>query len=242
VRLIGLVGALVFILTLFGLPKTRKKRKSQESNGIEKKNEIKDYFSRFKIVLKDKYAIGTFFTTFFQRGGIFAITVLLSFWVSEEFGYNEMQKALILMGSGIAAIISNTLFSYIADKTNKRIIILVGTGLTGISFLILPFIAKTGILFIVGFIIANFFGGMPMGSYNAYITEILPDSKGTVVSINNSFGQFSQAIAVAIIVRIIYVQTQNYIWCGIAAFILYAISVILMIFFVKKKNNQVTTS
>ena len=121
-------------------------------------------------------------------------------------------------------------------------VILVGTGLTGLWIGIFPLLAVSFPMAIFGFVLLNFFGGITMGSYNAFVAEVEQEAKGTTISINNTFGQISQAIAVAIISRLIYARTKNYSYSGFVAMGFYAITVILMIFFVKPKKKVIKVS
>ena len=132
------------------------------------------------------------------------MTALLSKWLEIKFSLTTTETGFFFLGAGVAALISNTLFSWIADKIGKRIIILVGTGLTGIWIGIFPFISSTVPIAIVSIIILNFFGAISMGSYNTHVTEVAPINKGTAVSINNTFGQLSQAGAVLLFGKIIF--------------------------------------
>ncbi|NHJ38756.1 MAG: MFS transporter, partial [Asgard group archaeon] len=173
----------------------------------------------------------------FQRGGLFAMTTLLSTWMENTFNKDRVTSGLILMGAGIAALTSNTLFSWLADRNiGKRVVILIGTGLTGLWIGIFPLISINFGMAVFGFILLNFFGGISMGSYNAYVAEVAPESKGTAVSINNTFGQFSIAVAVAIIARVIYDRFENYAYCRYVAFGFLIIAFILMLIFVRSKE------
>ncbi|MBD3189519.1 MAG: MFS transporter [Candidatus Heimdallarchaeota archaeon] len=246
---------LVFLLTLSFIPSKSKKPTNQtildSENALNEpihhppKNELKvanqettTYFDRVKLVLNNKYALGTFFITLFQRGGLFAMMTLLSSWLQGNFGLNKTEVGLIFMGTGTASLISNTLFSWVANKIGKRTVILLGTTLTALWVGIFPFISLTLALAIVGVILLNFFGGMSMGSYNTFITEVDPLNKATTVSINNTFGQMSIAIATALLGGLIYDQTSNYAFTGLAAMGLYIICVILMFIFVRPEKIE----
>jgi predicted MFS family arabinose efflux permease len=244
VGIMAILSLLVAILIISFIPRLKKRKPKDQELVSELEEPIEEpikeqnyYISRLKIVLKNKYAVGTFFITLFQRGGLFAMTTLLSTWMENEFGKDRLTSGLILMGAGIAALTSNTLFSWLADKyKGKRIVIIVGTGLTGLWIGIFPLISVNFGMAVFGFVLLNFFGGISMGSYNAFVAEAAPQSKGTAVSINNTFGQFSLAIAVAIIARVIYDRYVNYAFCGYAALGFYVIAFILMLFFIKPKK------
>lgn len=256
VRTMSIFSFLVFLMILFIIPRIKGKKitsefKQNQSNVDVNDNEtslIKDkhpdsevelsYINRMKQVLSNKYALGTFFITLFQRGGLFAMITLLSTWLVAEFNLETTTIGIVFMGAGIAALVSNTFFSWLADKVGKKAIILVGTSLTAIWIGIFPLISFTASMAIINIIILNFIGAISMGSYNAFITEITPCSKGTTLSINNTFGQISQAAAVAIIGKVIFDLTGNYFYCGLAAMTLYAISVILMLFFIRPKEIE----
>ncbi|NHJ47890.1 MAG: MFS transporter [Asgard group archaeon] len=251
--ILGFLVAILIILIVPRLKQIRSKEEEEEEETIEDitTDSVKpqSYMDRVKIVLKNKYAIGTFFITLFQRGGLFAMTALLSTWILDEFSIEDNYvSGLILMGAGIAALTSNSIFSWLSDKfERKRWVILVGTGLTALWIGIFPLLAFSKPLAIFGFILVNFFGGISMGSYNAFVAEVEPKAKGTTISINNTFGQFSQAIAIAIIARVIYARIINrsysrfsaYSYSGFAAMGFLTIAVILMIFFVKPKKEAI---
>ncbi|HUT81749.1 MAG TPA: MFS transporter [Candidatus Bathyarchaeia archaeon] len=241
VGIMGIIGGTVVVLIIFIIPKFKSAKQGIADNQIDNHSTTEDlsYIQRINIVLKNKFAVGTFFITLFQRGGLFAMTQILSTWLLSEFSLPTNRSGLVLMGSGIAALVSNSLFSWLADKKQgKRAIILIGTLLTGIWIGIFPLIAQTLGLAIFGFILLNFFGGISMGSYNAFVAEVMPQSRGTAVSINNTFGQISQALAVGIIVRIIYDRTLSYFYCGLVSMGFFLISIILMLIFVKPKEIE----
>jgi MFS family permease len=252
-----ILSFIVFILILLIVPRIKGKKIKAIDDEIDEKTELDEtknealgnereahnYFSRMKLVLQNKYALGAFFITLFQRGGLFGMITLLSTWLDQDLfwndfdtGLNKTQIGLVFLGGGIAALVSNTIFSYIADKIGRRKIILLGTILTGLSIGLFPLmgeITRNIPLAITGIIIINFFGGVTMGSYNAFITQIAPKSKGTTVAINNSFGQVSQLMANALIATFVWNLTGNYAYCGFVALGFFTITVILMLFIVK---------
>ncbi len=241
IGIMGIIGGGVALLLIFIIPKYRNAKQNVIStqSDTQRNDENLSYMQRIQLVLKNKFAIGTFFITLFQRGGLFAMTQILSTWLYNDFELPTNKSGIVLMGSGIAALISNSFFSWLADKKQaKRAIILIGTLLTGIWIAIFPLIAKTVELAMFGFILLNFFGGIPMGSYNAFVAEVMPQSRGTAVSINNAFGQVSQALAVAIVVRVIYEQTTSYFYCGLASMGFFLLSIILMFIFVKPREIE----
>lgn len=238
IRIMGIFSFLVFVIILTVVP-CLKKSKNNEFNTQKNENQDIDheisYFQRMKFVFSNKYAIGTFFITLFQRGGLFAMTALLSTWLEKKFNLNTTQIGLIFMGAGAAALISNTIFSWIANKIGKRLVILVGTGLTTIWIGIFPLISPTANIAVINILLLNFFGAISMGSYNTFVAEVLPSAKGTTLSINNTFGQISQAATVYLLGKVIYDLTEEYIFCGFAAMGVYIICFILMFIFVRPK-------
>lgn len=260
VGIMAILSFIVFVLVLLIVPRIKGKGIKSDDDEIEKKpvdeeeksevlpnnQEKQNYFTRMKLVLRNKYALGVFFITLFQRGGLFGMITLLStwliqenFWNGFEYGLSKTDVGLVFLGGGIAALISNTIFSYVADKTGKRRIIITGTILTGISIILFPFlgeITRNIPLAISGIIIVNFFAGISMGSYNAYITQVVPKSKGTAVAINNAFGQISLLMANALIASFVWNLSENFAYCGLVALGFYIITVILMFIFVKSDD------
>ena len=251
IRIMAIFSFFVFLLILLAVPRIKgmniRKRKVQQPNlsaevdtinsQIENETQI-SYVNRMKQVLSNKYAVGTFFITLFQRGGLFAMTTLLSTWLEAKFSMGTTIIGIIFMAAGAAALVSNTFFSWVANKIGKKIIILGGTILTAIWIGIFPLISFTSALAITNIIILNFVGGISMGSYNTFVTEVAPQSKGTALAINNTFGQISQAGATAIIGKVIFDLTGEYIYCGFAAMGIYVICVILMFFFIRPKEIE----
>ena len=251
---------IVFILILLIIPRIQGKRIKPAEDRIEKKslleevnsetiddsNNIPNYLSRMKLVLKNKYALGAFFITLFQRGGLFGMITLLSTWLTQESfwdgfndGLSKTQVGLVFLGGGVAALISNTVFSYIADRIGKRKIIIFGTILAGISLTLVSFLGeytRNMPLAIAGVIIVNFCAGISMVSYNAFITQVAPKSKATAVAINNAFGHTSLIMANALIATFVWNLTENYAYCGLIALGFYIITVILMLFIVKSDD------
>lgn len=252
VGLMAIIGFVTFILILLLLPRIKGRNKTNDlpSNNQDLKTqsvvpvsrtEDTSYLLSLRKVLSNKYAVGTFFITLFQRGGLFAMTALLSTWLKDKFALETTETGYFFLGAGIAAFISNTLFSWLADKIGKRIIIIVGTTLTGIWIGIFPLISVNVPIAITSIIILNFFGAMSMGSYNTFVTEVAPKNKGTAVAINNTFGQLSQAGVVFLFGKVIYDLTNNqfsYIYCGFAAMGIFLICTILMLVFVRPKEIE----
>jgi len=256
IGLMAILGFLTFILILLLLPRIKARNKLKENSNQDQNidnekdlpvSRIEDtsYFQSLRQVLSNKYAVGTFFITLFQRGGLFAMTVLLSTWLKDKFTLTTTDTGLFFLGAGVAALISNTLFSWIADKIGKRIVIIVGTSLTGIWIGIFPIISINIPIAIISIIILNFFGAMSMGSYNTFVTDVSPNNKGTAVAINNTFGQLSLAGTVYLFGKIIYGLTDNqfsYMYCGFASMGIFVICIILMLIFVRpKKIEEYTT-
>ncbi|MHA1503728.1 MAG: MFS transporter [Candidatus Heimdallarchaeota archaeon] len=252
VGMMAIIGLITFILILLLLPKIKGKNKTEDTTINEQKandetelhvsrTENTSYVLSLRKVLSNKYAVGTFFITLFQRGGLFAMTALLSTWLDDKFGLSTTETGYFFLGAGVAALISNTLFSWISNKIGKRTIIIVGTTLTGIWIGIFPIISVNVTMAVISIIILNFCGAMSMGSYNTFITEVSPDNKGTAVAINNTFGQLSQAGVVFLFGKIIYDLTDNqfsYMYCGFAAMGIFLICIILMLIFVRPKKIE----
>lgn len=231
---------IVFILILTLLPKLRKleeeKVDEQDTANLFMREKEASYWGRIKLVLQNKYAVGTFFITLFQRGGLFAMTSLLTKWLQLEFGLSRSDAGLFFLGAGVAALTSNTLFSWIADKFGRRIIIILGTTLTMIWIGVFPIFSNTVPLAAMSIIILNFVGAISMGSYNSFVTDVEPNIKGTATTINNAFGQLSIAGASTLFGKLIFDNTQNYMFVGFAAAGIYFVCIILMIIFVRPKK------
>ncbi|MHA1125230.1 MAG: MFS transporter [Candidatus Heimdallarchaeota archaeon] len=250
--LMAIIALITFILILLLLPRIKGGNKSDDNTENDQNPKVESelpvsrtedtsYVLSLKNVLSNKYAVGTFFITLFQRGGLFAMTALLSTWLKDTFELSTTETGYFFLGAGVAALISNTLFSWLSNKIGKRIIIIVGTSLTGIWIGIFPLISTTVTMAVISIIILNFFGAMSMGSYNTFITEVSPNNKGTAVAINNTFGQLSQAGVVFLFGKIIYDLTDNqysYKYCGFAAMGIFLICIILMLIFVRPKKIE----
>ncbi|MHA1121779.1 MAG: MFS transporter [Candidatus Heimdallarchaeota archaeon] len=257
VGIMAILSFIVFVLIMLIVPRIKGKRitpvadknekipeqEEAKSEVLQNNDEGLSYFTRMKLVLQNKYALGVFFITLFQRGGLFGMITLLSTWLDQDTfwngydaGLSKTQIGLVFLGGGVAALISNTIFSYIADKIGKRKIIITGTILTGISIILFPFlgeITRNIPMAISGIILVNFFAGISMGSYNAYVTQVVPKSKGTAVAINNAFGQISLLMANALIATFVWNLSENFAYCGLVALGFYLVTVILMFIFVK---------
>jgi len=245
IGLMAILSGIVFLGIILFIPRKKTEEQTNQSPGkgsdeFEKLN----YFQKMKTVLSQRDSLGTFIITLFQRGGLFAMTAILSDWLLIKFNKDALFTGLVLMGAGIAAFISNTFFSWLADKkVGRRTIILFGTALTGIWIGVFALLAVNLWLAIFGVITLNFLGGIAMGSYNAHVASVVPKAKSITVALNNTFGQISQALIVAIIVKVIYKYTQNYSYAGFAAAAFYAIALILMLVFIQKnkKTDSKTT-
>ncbi|MHA1213346.1 MAG: MFS transporter [Candidatus Heimdallarchaeota archaeon] len=243
VGIMAIFSGVIFIMILLLLPKLKRSKEinllddsinntNEEIHCNSLDNENMSYWGRIKLVFTNKYAVGTFFITLFQRGGLIAMTSLLTKWLQVEHGLSRTDAGLFFLGAGLAALVSNTLFSWVADKIGKRIIIIVGTILTMIWIGIFPIFSTTVPLAVTSIIILNFLAAISMGSYNTFVTDVEINAKGTATSMNNTFGQLSIAGSIALF-GFIYDLTDSYIYCG--AMGIFAIAVILMFIFVRPK-------
>ena len=187
---------------------------------------MKELIKQYKGLDKRFYIIAL--TVLINCSGSF-VGVFLSLYLVETLGIKVVTAGSIITGYTFTHIIGSLLGGYLADKYNKKRIMVFGQLVMGICFIVSGFLLKRliAILFIY---LANFFDGITDPARNAFEVDITKPSERQV-----AFSLLYQSLNVGfaigpVIAGFLYHSYQNWLFWGNG--LAQIISIMLVIFFV----------
>ena len=143
-------------------------------------------FAEFKDILRHKplvtLSLGAFFTSLV--GGI--VNLLLTIHVYDISGSSPLAVSALFLVTFMPNLIVAPLFSGIADKYNRRIVLAVGGTLRALCCLLLAFNHNIAVSFVLAFVITSIAAVMKPARY-AKAAELVSDSKLSVLNSVLSF-------------------------------------------------------
>lgn len=172
---------------------------------------------------------------FIQTGMAIGGISLIPLYAVSRYGISELHSGTLLVGEGLASVVMSVIMSIYLRRTGYRLPIYVGSIMLVIAFALLSFNPLFGISSFVWVFTTVFFIGFGLGlmspaSRNAGI-QLAPEESANIAAIRSLGLQMGQIVSIAGATSIIAAannptQAHAYVYLGLAAVILAAVSVI----------------
>lgn len=172
---LGSISIVVVVLILAFLP--------MSGSAVNKQN----YFISFKKVFLQRNIVFSFLTTFFVAFANFGLYTFLGYWLNKTFKLNTSMSGLFLIIAGVGNLIGMQLAGVLSNKVGKKKFVSISTLIMVASLFILSFSSFNIILAGIDVFVWLAAGGASFAIMQVIVTQLSSSSRGTVMSLNNSF-------------------------------------------------------
>ena len=167
--LMGIIAAVVFILTI-RLPEPATLQDQNKPNTIKIRMPLKVF-----LILA---------MSFFMMLSNENIVVVYGAWMEKAFKVKLLSLGFISLVIGMGELAGELVVTTMGDRIGKRKLLCVGLIGLALSYLLLPFIAKTRITATAGLAVMFFFSEVSIVTSFPYVSEILPKARAQILSAN----------------------------------------------------------
>lgn len=154
--------------------------------------------SSLKRVFSHHSTVAGLFITFFFMMASFGSYTFLGAWLVQTFGLKVNQVGYVIIIVGIGNFFGNLIAGYLADKIDKKPILIGSLIVLAITLLLVPFTSFSLYAAIVCIFVWLVSGGASLTTVNAILSEMIPTLRGTVMSLNSSFMYLGTTLGAAL--------------------------------------------
>lgn len=173
--ILGFIAVAVVICIVILLPKTDFTYTKQ------------NYLASFKKVFQQRFVLFSFLATFFIAIANFGLYTFLGYWLNKNFRLSTSMVGLFLIIAGVGNLIGMQLAGILSDKFGRKKLVTISTLVMTFSLLLLPFLSSNIYLTGIDVFIWLASGGASFAVMQVIVTQLSTESRGTVMSLNNSF-------------------------------------------------------
>lgn len=145
------------------------------------------YFDNFWTVMKTKNALPALLITLFWMFGFYSIYTFLGTSVSETFNFNTTQVGEVFIVYGASNFIASFFGGTFMNKIGHKASVILNGSLSIIFVLVVGFSGHNLVMLIISLILLAFSQGLGVTALTAYIVNVVPDNRSTVMAFNSSF-------------------------------------------------------
>lgn len=157
------------------------------------------YSSKFVKVFKQHNVRRSFIVTFFISFANFGLYTYLGYWLNKCFALEVSTIGLFMIIAGVGNLIGMQVGGNISDKLGKKKVVVVSALIMALSLLLLPIFKANLVLTAVDIFIWLGAGGASFAVMQVFVTQLNPESRGTIMALNNSFMWTGTAIGSALV-------------------------------------------
>lgn len=211
----ALIGLLI---ALYGVPF------KAENLGFSKSSTL----NSFKQVFVNRSAVSCLISQFFFVGTSIALFTLPFF--REQFSLPRTATVSILMAASGVYVLSILVTGRLVNKLRTKNLVILGTLLDGV-FIIGLFLAPSLWISLALNFTHVWFAGMTIASFSCLVLDQVPDSRGTMISLNRVFGKAGDALT-PVVGGLVLVAFASYSPLGLALGAMSIIGAGIVFFFV----------
>jgi multidrug resistance protein len=218
--ILGIISLIVVLLMIKLLPNIK----------IVKESTIKNnYKNHLKKIFQENIVVFSFIVTFLISFANFGLYTFLGYWLNKQFHLGILYVGLFLIIAGLGNFFGAQTSGFLSDKYGKKNIACISALIMAIVIILVPVFKFNIYLTIIVVFLWLGSGGASFTVMQVIATQLSSESRGTVMSINNSFFWGGTAIGSACISFIIYNSSFSIaaLICSIASL---SASVILYLF------------
>ncbi|MGM7681376.1 MFS transporter [Cytobacillus sp. Hm23] len=223
---IAILSGIAFIAVSITIP--NQERKNEKAPSLHK---------QFTSVFHDSSVLFSLFGSFLYFGALQGMFVLTGVYYYTFYAQNARDTGLILMIAGLSSVLGSLIGGKLADKLNKKWVVSVACLLSAFFVFFLSLLTTNFWVSVTLHVIWAALFAIGQSAYTALISELNPQARGTVMSLNSSAMYIGAGILTAIAAGLLKTGSfwQIGLMCGIAN-----ILVMLITVFVIHENKPVS--
>ena len=183
---------------------------------IESKRSFFSILGTLHKVFENRQVFSALMVTFFMMFGSFGLFTFIGAWLSQSYSLDIGQIGTVMIAIGLGNMAGQLSGGIFSDKYGKRKVSALFMPIMAFMLLLLPqthyFLPVSIIVLLLWFYSA----GISLSSFNAYVTELMPTQRGTLMSVNSSFMYMGTSAGVAI--NSLLLKRGNFSMLGISSF------------------------
>ncbi|MBP1934429.1 MFS transporter [Ammoniphilus resinae] len=185
---VGFLAFLVFLLAFIGLPQTPPQKQRSDSM-------IKTYFMPFKTAFTNRSVLYALLLTFFWTAGLHGMFSYIGVFYHDVFNLDVGGIGIVLFMAGLTSVFGNLFGGKWSDKIGEKKVIYFAS--FSAALFVLSFSLLTGYLYLSVFIHLFWSASIGVGqsSLTAFVSQLSPRIRGTVMSLNSSAMYLGMTIA-----------------------------------------------
>lgn len=192
----------------------------------QKKDSQTSVIGPLRLVMKNRQAFSSLMVTFFMMFGSFGLFTFVGAWLAQAFSLNVGQIGTVMMVIGIGNMTGQLSGGFLADRFGKKKTAVIFMPIMATMLLLLPNTSFSLSISIITLLFWFLSAGISLSSFNAYVTELMPEHRGTIMSLNSSFMYMGTSTGVAINSLILKIGSFSII--GLTSFIAVVISWLIL--------------
>jgi len=219
---IGLLALFMLLAIFLCLPKEQPKKNIPDSS-------VPSVMQPFRIAFSNMSVLLALVATLLWFGGLQGMFANIGFYYNHYFQLTVSQIGFILMAAGFGSVIGNIVGGKLADKVGKKVVVGCASVFTAAGVLGVSLISENLILAIVVHVLWSTAFGFGHAALTAFISELSPSVRGTVLSLNSSAMYAGMMGATAISATMLYQSTFTAIgiFCALSTLLVLPITIVL---------------
>jgi predicted MFS family arabinose efflux permease len=211
------------IISLYGIPFKTKNEKSAKNLT----------FRNFKQVFAKRSAVSCLICQFFFIGTSISLFTLPFF--RAQFSLPRTATVYILMATSGIYVLSSLVTGRLVNKLRAKNLVILGTLMDGV-FIIGLFAAPSLWISLGLNFVHVWFAGIALASFSCLVLDQVPDSRGTMISLNKVFGKAGDALT-PVVGGLMLATFSSYSSLGLALGLMSIIGAAIVLFFVRNSDE-----
>lgn len=175
------ISAIGFLLVSIGIPQSRLPDKPKSTRTLRW-----DIVSNLSQACRSRQVLVGLSVMFCMSLGSLGMYAYLGLWLSQSFDMEVTGIGLSVIVVGIGNLLGNLSGGRLADRLGKRRTAMSFLVLMALCLILMPFASRTISLALSIIWTWQFGGGASLVSFNSLLSELAPEVRGTMMSLNNS--------------------------------------------------------
>lgn len=196
-------------------------------------------FQQFRFAFSNAAVFFSLLASLLYYGGLQGMFVLAGVYYYTFFDLSAGQTGLVLMIAGIGSVIGSLLGGKVSDLWSKKGVFVLASSLVALSVLALTIFTEIFWLAVVIHVFWAFVYGLGQSAFTALVSELNPDARGTVLSLNSSAMYVGAGILSA--VAAVLLRQAGFVEIGIMCAIANLLVILITVFGIREAQAKKET-
>jgi multidrug resistance protein len=196
-------------------------------------------FQQLRFAFSNAAVFFSLLASLLYYGGLQGMFVLAGVYYYTFFDLSASQTGLVLMIAGIGSVIGSLLGGKVSDLWSKKGVFVLASSLVALSVLALTIFTEIFWLAVVIHVLWAFVYGLGQSAFTALVSELNPDARGTVLSLNSSAMYVGAGILSA--VAAVLLRQAGFVEIGIMCAIANLLVILITVFGIREAQAKKDT-